>query len=53
MDRTQKIQEFMDFVNSTKFLRAVQFSTFSPNIIINYLQKNSGKIESIIIILKK
>ena len=51
--RTSKIQEFIDFYNSTNFYVAEHFASCSPKMLENYLTKNKGKIEDILIIRKK
>ena len=51
--RTSKIQELIDFFNSTDYYVAEHFANVSPKIIFDYLVKNRGKIEDIIIIRKK
>lgn len=48
--RTSKIKELIDLYNSTNYYVAEHFTDCSPKLLINYLQKNSGKIEDIIII---
>lgn len=49
----RKIQELIEFYNSTDYMMAEHFANISPKIIMNYLTKNRGKIEDIIIIRKR
>mgnify|MGYP001565857183 CR=1 FL=1 len=53
LNRTQKIQELVDFFNSTDYYVVEHFVDCSPKLLENYLAKNKGKIEDIIIIRKK
>ena len=51
--RTSKIQEFVDFYNSTDYLIAEHFADFSPKMMMDYFQKNSKKIKDVIVIREK
>ena len=51
--RTSKIQELIDFYNSTDYYVAEHFTDCSPKILEGYFRKYKRKIEEVIVIRKK